>query len=188
MLKGYMLICWNAEGVHAYLLKCWRGTCSSFGMLKGYMVKERLGTPVLDRAIRRNHKKVFKESQGWENTVLWKTFSSSVFSIRFFEKKQVFVLFSKKHKNPILNCFYCIMQHHHFQNHTIINCYSYYGILIWGVINIAHLCFRSILGQFTLKWQSLARMRTANREKPPPHKLCRFTSSLCTCPASSASI
>jgi len=31
-------------------------------------------------------------------------------------------------------------------------------------------------------------MRTANREKPLPHKLCSFTSSLCTCPASSASI
>jgi len=42
-----MLICRNAEGVHAYLLKCCRGTCSSFGMLKGYMVRERLETPVL---------------------------------------------------------------------------------------------------------------------------------------------
>jgi len=31
-------------------------------------------------------------------------------------------------------------------------------------------------------------MRTANREKPLPHKLCSFTSSLCACPASSASI
>jgi len=30
-------------------------------------------------------------------------------------------------------------------------------------------------------------MRTANREKPHPHKLCIFTSSLCICPASSAS-
>jgi len=39
----------NSEGVHAYLLKCCRGTCSSVGMLKGYMVRERLGTPVLKR-------------------------------------------------------------------------------------------------------------------------------------------
>jgi len=31
-------------------------------------------------------------------------------------------------------------------------------------------------------------MRTANREKPFSHKLCSFMSSLCTCPASSASI
>jgi len=30
-------------------------------------------------------------------------------------------------------------------------------------------------------------MRTVNREKPLPHNLCSFTSSLCTCPASSAS-
>ena len=30
-------------------------------------------------------------------------------------------------------------------------------------------------------------MHAANREKPLPHKLCSFTSSLCTCPASSAS-
>jgi len=35
----------NAEGVHTYVLKCWRGTCSSVRMLKGYMVRERLGTP-----------------------------------------------------------------------------------------------------------------------------------------------
>jgi len=34
----------------------------------------------------------------------------------------------------------------------------------------------------------LTSMRTANREKPLAHKLCSFTSSLYTCPASSASI
>jgi len=77
--------------------------------------------------------------------------------------KQIFVLFSKKHKNPILNCFYCIVQYHHLQNHTIINCDSYYGIIIWRERNIPHLRFRSVV-QFTLKWQSLARMPTANRE------------------------
>jgi len=38
----------NAEGVHTYVLKCWRGTCSSVRMLKGYMVRERLGTPDID--------------------------------------------------------------------------------------------------------------------------------------------
>ena len=42
-----MFICRNAKGVHAYLLKCCRGTFSSFGMRKGYMVRERLGTPDL---------------------------------------------------------------------------------------------------------------------------------------------
>jgi len=43
-----MFICQNSEGVHPYLLKCCRGTCSFVGMLKGYMVRKRLGTPVLD--------------------------------------------------------------------------------------------------------------------------------------------
>jgi len=39
-----MYICRHSEGVHTYLLKCCRGTCSSVGMLKRYMVRERLGT------------------------------------------------------------------------------------------------------------------------------------------------
>jgi len=40
-----MYICRHSEGVHTYLLKCCCGTCSSVGMVKGYMVRERLGTP-----------------------------------------------------------------------------------------------------------------------------------------------
>jgi len=43
-----MFICQNSEGVHPYLLKCWRGACSFVRMLKGYMVRKRLGTPALD--------------------------------------------------------------------------------------------------------------------------------------------
>jgi len=43
-----MFICRNAEGVHAYLLKCRRGTCSSVRMLKGYMVNKSLATPALN--------------------------------------------------------------------------------------------------------------------------------------------
>jgi len=50
------------------------------------------------------------------------------------------------------------------------------------------LLLQSVVGQFTPKWQGLARTRTANREKSLTHKLWIFTSSLCTCPASSASI
>jgi len=42
-----MFICRNAEGKHAYLLKCRRGTSSSVRMLKGYMVNKSLGTPAL---------------------------------------------------------------------------------------------------------------------------------------------
>ena len=30
-----------------FVIRNFRGTCSSVGMLKGYMVRERLGTPVL---------------------------------------------------------------------------------------------------------------------------------------------
>ena len=48
--------------------------------------------------------------------------------------------------------------------------------------------FATCVGQFTSKWWGLARARTANREKPLTCKLCIFTSSLLTCPASSASI
>jgi len=44
-----MFIVRNSEGVHAYLLESFRGTCSSVGMLKGYVVRERLGTPALDK-------------------------------------------------------------------------------------------------------------------------------------------
>jgi len=43
-----MFICQNSEEVNPYLLKCCGGTCSFVGMLKGYIVRKRLGTPVLD--------------------------------------------------------------------------------------------------------------------------------------------
>jgi len=54
-------------------------------------------------------------------------------------KKNVFVslrnkilfFFEENVKNSP-NCFYCIMQYHHFQNHTIITCYTYYDIQNWG--------------------------------------------------------
>ena len=45
--KLYILICWNAIGVHGHLSECCRGTWSFVGMLKGYMVRKRLGTPAL---------------------------------------------------------------------------------------------------------------------------------------------
>jgi len=43
-----MFICQNSEEVNPYLLKCCGGTCSFVGMLKGYIVRKRLGTSVLD--------------------------------------------------------------------------------------------------------------------------------------------
>jgi len=39
-----MFICQNSEAVHAYLLKCCRGTYSFVRMLIGYVVRGRLGT------------------------------------------------------------------------------------------------------------------------------------------------
>jgi len=60
-----MFICQNSEGVHPYLLKCCRGTCSFVGMLKGYMVRKRLGTPVLNRVHSENFpKKCFRTTVG----------------------------------------------------------------------------------------------------------------------------
>jgi len=47
---------------------------------------------------------------------------------------------------------------------------------------------QSVVGKFSPKWYGLTSMRTASREKPLTHKLCSFTSSLCTCSARSASI
>jgi len=53
-----MFICQNSEGVHPYLLKCCRGTCSFVGMLKGYMVRKRLGTPVLKHVAQSTNKQI----------------------------------------------------------------------------------------------------------------------------------
>jgi len=54
-----MFICQNSEGVHPYLLKCCRGTCSFVGMLKRYMVRKRLGTPDLNNVTLTANKLVF---------------------------------------------------------------------------------------------------------------------------------
>ena len=80
---------------------------------------------VPDRAIKGRSKKGLKDNQGWEKPI--KKNKPPVFfnlTFCFFEKKQVVVL-KKQHKNPILNCFCCIMQYHKFQNYTMITCYTY---------------------------------------------------------------
>jgi len=60
-------------------------------------------------------------------------FFSEVRILLFFLRNR-FLFFFKKRKNPILNCFYCIMQYHHFHNCTIITCYTCYGIqILFGV-------------------------------------------------------
>jgi len=52
-----------------------------------------------------------------------------------------------------------------------------------------HLCFQSVVGQFTPSvWWRLVSMHTTNRENLLSHNFCSFMSSLCACPASTASI
>jgi len=48
----------------------------------------------------------------------------------FSKRNKILFFFEGKWKNLILNYFYCIMQHHNFQNYTIITCYIYYAIQI----------------------------------------------------------
>ena len=110
---------------------------------------------------------------------------------QFFFKRNKIFFFSRKRKNPILNCFYCIMimQYTIFRITQIITCYTYYGIIkIEGKKCTPSLFSPSVVGHFTPKWYDLASMHTANRGKPFPHKLCSFMSSLCACSTSSASI
>jgi len=69
------------------------------------------------------------KSQDWktvrvEKNPFFRKKTTTHVSICFFEKKQIFVLFSKKKQKSILNCFHCIVQYHQFQNYTIITCYS----------------------------------------------------------------
>jgi len=46
-----MFICRNSEGIHANLLKSYRGACSSVGLLKGTWSEKDWGTPVLEFVI-----------------------------------------------------------------------------------------------------------------------------------------
>jgi len=89
---------------------------------------------------RGNHEKVLKDSQGWK-TSFFKNFNPPVFYNQFFGgywKTTGFCSFFKKTQKPHSELFYCVMQYHHLQNHEIINCYSYYGVLIsveWNAPN-----------------------------------------------------
>jgi len=61
-----MFICQNSEGVQPYLLKCCRDTCSFVGMVKGYILRKRMGTPALvirylARQLHSNINKLFSE-------------------------------------------------------------------------------------------------------------------------------
>ena len=99
----------------------------------------------------------------------------------FFEKKD-FVLFSNKTEINILNCCYSIMQYRYFQNYAIATCYTYYDIQNWGERNVSHPCFCNVLlvsSHLSGKaWQAWAQQT---------NKIHSAVSTLCACPASSAS-
>jgi len=44
------------------------------------------------------------------------------------KQHKILFFFQRKQKNPILNCFYSIMQYHYFHNYAITTSYTYYGI------------------------------------------------------------
>ena len=89
-------------------------------------------------------------------------FNPNVFA---FLKRNRFLFFYKKNKDPILNCFYCIMQYHHFQNYITMTCYTYYDIQIWGWRNVPHLCL------IHFKVMRLGKNAHSKQRQPLPHKL-----------------
>ena len=106
----------------------------------------------------------------------------------FFKKKQDFVLFLRKIGKTL---FLTFLLHHAISLFSVLHNNNMLYLLCHSNLRVKECTpslFLQIFGQFTPKWKCLARMRTANREKPFPHKLCSFMSSLSACPASSASI
>ena len=102
---------------------------------------------VPDGAIKGKSQKGLKDNQDWKKPVLFKqtthlffvVFFNSNFCV-FFLKKQVFVIFLKdtKTQSQLFLLHYAI---HHFQNYTIITCYTYYGIQIWVQRNVPIFAF-----------------------------------------------
>ena len=109
--------------------------------------------------------------------------------ISFF-KETDFCYVLKKHKNPILNCFYCIMQYHYFQNYTIKTCCTHYGFQNWGQRNVSRIFVFAVLLVSSLHhsggaWQTRAQRTAKSHSRTNPYS---FMSSLCACPVGSASI
>ena len=90
-------------------------------------------------------------------------FSKKTTHLFFFQNEQDFLLSLRK--NLILQCFYCIMQYHYFQNYTIITCYTYYAIQIRRWRNVLHLCFCKLLVnslQSGMAWQECSQQTKKN--------------------------
>ena len=130
---------------------------------------------VPDRVVKGKSQKGLKDNQGWEKAekpVFLKKEQPTCFfnpNVCVFLKRNMFLSFEKKHKNPILNCSYWIMQCHHFQNYTIITCYTYYGIQIWGQRNVCHLWFRKALLVNLLQSGKACQERKEQTEKSHSH-------------------
>ena len=111
-------------------------------------------------------------------------FSNSFFGL--FEKKQVFVL--KKTQTP----HYALFLLHHaispfleLHNNNLL--YQFWHLKL-RVKNVPHFCFRKCCWSIHSKVVRLDKHTHSKQKKVTTTKLCSFTSSLCACPASSASI
>jgi len=134
-----------------------------------------------------------------------KSGTSKVEKNLFFFKKHLFCFFLRKpifrviwkgklysFKNNTKTPFYIFLWHHaiplfsELHNNNLL-------CLLWHLKLKAKkftpsLFPQSIVCQFTRKWKGFLSMWTANSEKSLPHNLYSFTSSLCACPARSASV
>jgi len=110
-----------------------------------------------------------------------------------FLKRNRFSLFKKPHKphSELFTLHHAISPFSKLHNNDLLYLLWHSNLRVKKcAANVtSHLCFRkSVVGHFTPNWCGLASMHTANRKKSLSHKLCGFTSSLCACAASSASI
>ena len=119
-------------------------------------------------------KRALKYNKVWKKWVFLRTPTHLFFFVSFYIR--VFCGFWRKGgfcsikitQNRILNCFYWIMQHHHFQNYTIITCYTYYGIQIRGR-NVPNLCFCEVLLVNWLQSGKAWQVRAQQTEKNHSH-------------------
>jgi len=101
----------------------------------------------------------------------WVFYIKNVFWV-FLKRKNILFFFQGKQKNPIQNCFYFIIQYHHFQNYTMITCYT----LLWHsklrVKKSTHLCFRKVLLVSSL--QRLGKHAPSKQRKNIPTQTLQF--------------
>jgi len=145
-----------------------------------------------DRAIKGKSQTRLKDNQGCEKPVCLKKNIPSVFfksAFFVFLKRNWILFFLKNTQNPHSELFLlhlAISPFSELHNNNLLYLILHSNLRVNKCL--PSLFSQSVVGQLTPNWQRLARTRRANREKPFPHKLCSFMSSLCTCLASSKSI